>query len=143
VEALLAGSVPNLISEDAVLEATLLGEERGADGGLLVCLELICDLGQRSGMRGDMEKTGDIRSEERRRTFPLLPHLKYRKDRFSIVQKDQVEHGRSERARPKERRTGRSRTTRERERERTEKNEFDLYGLVCRARSRVSHGMSR
>lgn len=49
MEALLAGSVPNLISEHAVLESALLREEGGADGGFLVCLEFVIDLRGYSG----------------------------------------------------------------------------------------------
>ena len=44
VEAFLAGRVPNLISQHAVLQATLLREESSSNCGLLVRLELIRDL---------------------------------------------------------------------------------------------------
>ena len=44
VEAFLAGSVPDLISEHAVFEAAFLCEESSADGGLFVGLEFVGDL---------------------------------------------------------------------------------------------------
>ena len=44
METLLTGCVPNLISQDAVFETTLLCEECSTNGGLLVWLELIGDL---------------------------------------------------------------------------------------------------
>lgn len=44
VETFLAGSVPNLISQHAVLQTALLCEESGSDRRLLVGLELVRDL---------------------------------------------------------------------------------------------------
>lgn len=41
MEALLASSIPDFITEYAILEATFLGQERSTDGGLLVRLELV------------------------------------------------------------------------------------------------------
>ena len=44
MEALLAGRVPNLISQNTVLEPAFLGEESSADGGLLDGLKFVGNL---------------------------------------------------------------------------------------------------
>jgi hypothetical protein len=44
VETFLASSIPNLVTQDAVFEATFLCQECCTNGGLLVCLEFVGDL---------------------------------------------------------------------------------------------------
>jgi len=44
VEALLASSIPNFVTQDAVLKATLLSQECSANGGFLVCLKFVRNL---------------------------------------------------------------------------------------------------
>jgi hypothetical protein len=76
VEALLAGGVPDLVAQDAVLEAALLGQERGADRGLLVGLKVVRDLGRDGsldGLRGNGDD--DSRIGARRTTCPRRPRL--------------------------------------------------------------------
>ena len=45
VETLLASRVPNLISQDAILQATFLRQESGPNRRLLVGLKFVVDLG--------------------------------------------------------------------------------------------------
>jgi len=73
VKTFLACGVPNLVTEHAIFEAALLGEECGADCGLFVGLEFIGDLYLSRLMRGrgrcDVWRR-NIQSEERQRICP-------------------------------------------------------------------------
>jgi hypothetical protein len=53
VKTFLACRVPDLVTEHAILEAALLGEECGADCGLFVALEFIGNLYLSRLMRGE------------------------------------------------------------------------------------------
>lgn len=69
MEAFLASSVPDLISEHAVFEAALLCEESGADGRLLVGLEFIGDLQSLIKLRrvNDGTRMGHYEAQDDRR----------------------------------------------------------------------------
>lgn len=82
VETLLACRVPYLIAQNAVFEATLLCQERSADGRFFVRLELIRDLGgMKSVKKGEMCNMINSRNEELLMTFQQLPLLI---DRLSV-----------------------------------------------------------
>ena len=48
MEAFLSSSIPNLIPQDAILQAAFLSEESGTDGWFLIWLEFIGDLEDRN-----------------------------------------------------------------------------------------------
>ena len=72
VETLLASCVPNLISQDAILQATFLRQESGSNRRLLVGLELVVDLGDVGLDQPDLDDWRVVRRTNRSTTddFP-------------------------------------------------------------------------
>lgn len=76
MEALLSGRIPDFITEYAVVQSTLLGQECGTDSGLFVGLEFVADL-CREGIRNErrLARVTSIRSARLRMTCPQRLHL--------------------------------------------------------------------
>ena len=76
METLLASGVPDLITEDAVFEATFLCEECSADCRLFVGLEFVVDLSRLVDGKEICGTTGHyVRSEGRRKICQLQLRL--------------------------------------------------------------------